>query len=130
MTNPNGSPSSSRVAKEPSIFFIPDKDGPLAVLVLLHGSGRNGEIMVKEWKDLAAREGIVLVAPDAYLFPLEIVKATRQAFDANGFGTELTLLPKHDHNYYAIADLINVQVWKFLSSEQLRPTADANPQAN
>jgi poly(3-hydroxybutyrate) depolymerase len=46
--------------------FVPDKAGPLPVLLLLHGSGRNGEIMATPWKDLAAKEGIILVAPDAF----------------------------------------------------------------
>jgi poly(3-hydroxybutyrate) depolymerase len=46
-------------------FFVPDKQGNLPVLVLLHGSGNNAGDMIREWKDLAAREGIVLAAPDA-----------------------------------------------------------------
>jgi len=45
---------------------IPDKPGPLPVVVLLHGSGRNGEIMAQAWKDLAAREAFIIAAPDAY----------------------------------------------------------------
>ena len=35
------------------------------LIVLLHGSGRNGNSLVEKWKDLAAKEGIVLVGPDA-----------------------------------------------------------------
>lgn len=46
--------------------FVPDKAGPLPVLLLLHGSGRDGEVAATPWKDLAAREGIILVAPDAF----------------------------------------------------------------
>lgn len=49
--------------------FIPKNAGgaakPAPVLVLLHGSGRNGKSLVDEWKDLAKKEGIVLVGPDA-----------------------------------------------------------------
>jgi poly(3-hydroxybutyrate) depolymerase len=45
---------------------IPEKQGPMPVVVLLHGSGRNGEIMAQAWKDLAAREGFIIAAPDAY----------------------------------------------------------------
>jgi len=35
------------------------------MLVLLHGSGRDGMSQINEWKDLASSEGIVLVAPNA-----------------------------------------------------------------
>ena len=43
--------------------LAPDKPAPL--LILLHGSGRNGQIMVDNWKSLADKEGIVLAAPDS-----------------------------------------------------------------
>lgn len=36
------------------------------LLVLLHGSGRNGFSQLEKWKPLAAKEGIILVGPDAY----------------------------------------------------------------
>lgn len=35
------------------------------LLVLLHGSGRNGLSLVEKWKELAAQHGIVLVGPDS-----------------------------------------------------------------
>jgi dienelactone hydrolase len=35
------------------------------LLVLLHGSGGDGAFMLERWKDTAAREGIVLLAPDS-----------------------------------------------------------------
>jgi poly(3-hydroxybutyrate) depolymerase len=38
---------------------------PAPLLLLLHGSGRNGRIMVDEWKKLADKEGVVLLAPNA-----------------------------------------------------------------
>ena len=47
-------------------LVVPEKDEPMPVIVLLHGSGRNGEIMAQAWKDLAVREGFIVVAPDAY----------------------------------------------------------------
>jgi poly(3-hydroxybutyrate) depolymerase len=46
-------------------FFVPERQGNLPLLLLLHGSGRDGRVMIDEWKDLAAREGILLAAPDA-----------------------------------------------------------------
>ena len=49
-------------------LFVPDKltkDRPAPLLLLLHGSGRNGFSLVEKWKDLAKKEGIILVGPDA-----------------------------------------------------------------
>jgi poly(3-hydroxybutyrate) depolymerase len=46
--------------------FIPDKAGPMPLIILLHGSGRDGEIMASLWKDLARREGFIVAAPNAY----------------------------------------------------------------
>ena len=40
-------------------------DHPAPLLLLLHGSGRNGLSLMDKWKDLGANEGIILVAPDA-----------------------------------------------------------------
>jgi poly(3-hydroxybutyrate) depolymerase len=45
---------------------VPEKQGPMPVVVLLHGSGRSGEIMAQAWKDLAGREGFIVAAPDAF----------------------------------------------------------------
>lgn len=39
--------------------------GPAPLVVLLHGSGRNGLSLVEKWKDLAIKEGVIIVAPDA-----------------------------------------------------------------
>lgn len=38
---------------------------PAPLLILLHGSGRDGKSLVDKWSDLAKKEGIVLVGPDA-----------------------------------------------------------------
>jgi poly(3-hydroxybutyrate) depolymerase len=49
-------------------LFVPDKltkDRPAPLVLLLHGSGRNGVSLVDKWKDLAKKEGIILVGPDA-----------------------------------------------------------------
>ncbi|HEX4005292.1 MAG TPA: PHB depolymerase family esterase [Acidobacteriaceae bacterium] len=47
--------------------FIPaaDPSAPLPVVVLLHGSNQNGSEMTGPWRDFAAREHIVLVAPNS-----------------------------------------------------------------
>lgn len=47
-------------------LFAPASLKPSAPLVvLLHGSGRNGLSLVERWKDLAAREGFVIAGPDS-----------------------------------------------------------------
>lgn len=46
--------------------FVPDGEGPLPLVVLLHGSGRNGQVMADAWKNLASREHFIVAAPDAY----------------------------------------------------------------
>ncbi len=38
---------------------------PAPLLILLHGSNRNGLSLVEKWKDLASAEGIILVGPDS-----------------------------------------------------------------
>src|SRR5436305_1277100 len=49
-------------------LFVPDKlsaSKPAPLLVLLHGSNRNGLSLVEKWKDLASKEGIILAGPDS-----------------------------------------------------------------
>lgn len=53
-------------------LFIPDatagpdaKAAPRPLVVLLHGSGGNGENLARPWSDLARKEHIVLAAPDS-----------------------------------------------------------------
>jgi poly(3-hydroxybutyrate) depolymerase len=38
---------------------------PAPVVVLLHGSGRDGRSLLDPWRKLAEREGLILVAPNA-----------------------------------------------------------------
>ena len=52
----------------PFYLFVPDKldaQTPAPLIVLLHGSGRNGLSLVEKWKDLAKKEKIILAGPDA-----------------------------------------------------------------
>ena len=48
-------------------LYVPEKAaaGKAPLLLLLHGSGRNGKTLVDPWRRLATDEGIVLVAPDS-----------------------------------------------------------------
>src|SRR5450432_2409898 len=48
-------------------YFAPAvSQDALPLIVLLHGSGRDGRVMVDHWKALAAREQFIVVAPNAY----------------------------------------------------------------
>jgi predicted esterase len=47
-------------------LFIPAAATPNApLLMLLHGSGRDGQSLIDPWKNFASREGIILVAPSS-----------------------------------------------------------------
>ena len=49
-------------------LFVPETSEPssrMPVIVLLHGSGRNGLSLVERWRDLAKREGVMLAGPDS-----------------------------------------------------------------
>ena len=57
----------SRGTERTYYLFVPDsaKSKPAPLLVLLHGSGRDGKILVEHWQSLAKKEGIILAGPDA-----------------------------------------------------------------
>ncbi len=49
-------------------IYVPEKLNPsvqVPLLVLLHGSNRNGLSLVEKWKDLAKQEGVILLGPDS-----------------------------------------------------------------
>jgi len=48
-------------------LYVPDAASalPTPLLVLLHGSGQSGDVMVKLWQQEADQHGIVLLAPNA-----------------------------------------------------------------
>ena len=195
-------------------LFVPEgvgKEKPAPLLVLLHGSGHNGRLLVEHWRKLAAQEGLILAGPDARspeqwgmpqdgprflydlveelkktqpvdparvylfghsagavfglymtaleseyfaavavsagamrentfgmldeaerkvpvalfvgardpLFPLAVVRATRDAYTKRGFTAELTEIPNHDHNYYRLSADINAKAWAFLRQHRL-----------
>jgi len=199
-------------------LFVPESvtaAKPVPLVVLLHGSGRDGLSQVEKWKELAAKEGFIIAGPDSlnsnvwsepqdgpdflrdlvteleskypinarrvYLFghsggavfalfiglqeseyfaavaihagalrkqdyelidqakrkipialfvgtidpffPLNDVRATRDALQQRGLTAHLTEIAGHDHNYYVIASKINQEAWSFLKSYEL----DADP---
>src|SRR5438128_5576660 len=65
---------------------------PAPLIVLLHGSNRNGLSLVEKWKELAEKEGIILVGPDSS-------DSARWSLDSDGteFLNELIALVKSTH---------------------------------
>lgn len=56
----------SNKKKRSYYLFVPATvKSPAPLIVLLHGSGRNGLSLVDRWRDLAAKEGFIIVGPDA-----------------------------------------------------------------
>ncbi len=56
----------SKGKKRAYYLFVPEKLYPAPpLIVLLHGSGRNGLSLVEKWKDLAKKEKVIIVGPDA-----------------------------------------------------------------
>jgi poly(3-hydroxybutyrate) depolymerase len=58
----------SKGKKRAYYLFVPEKLNsatPAPLIVLLHGSGRNGNSLVEKWKDLAKKERVIVVGPDA-----------------------------------------------------------------
>ena len=58
----------SKGQKRAYYLFAPEKLEPkvrVPLVVLLHGSGRNGLSLAEKWKDLAKKEKIIVVGPDA-----------------------------------------------------------------
>ena len=49
-------------------LFVPGKvspETPAPLIILLHGSGRNGLSLVERWREVAEKEGFIVVGPDA-----------------------------------------------------------------
>ena len=53
------------------------------------------------------------------LFPLEVVRSTRDMFSSREFPVKLVEIPNHDHWYYDKGPKINVEVWSFLKDHSL-----------
>lgn len=54
---------------KPRIYYIyvPDKlSGPAPLILLLHGSGRDGMSQIDAWKNLAEDKKVILVAPNSF----------------------------------------------------------------
>lgn len=76
-------------------LYVPDTikaATPAPLIVLLHGSNRNGLSLVEKWKELADKEGIILAGPDS-------ADSARWSLDNDGpeFLHELVSLLKATH---------------------------------
>jgi poly(3-hydroxybutyrate) depolymerase len=59
---------SSGNAQRTYYLFVPEGGGPQQkhpLLLLFHGSGRNGQSLMDKWKDLGDKENIIIAAPDS-----------------------------------------------------------------
>jgi poly(3-hydroxybutyrate) depolymerase len=59
---------SSEGRKRAYYLFVPagvSKEAPAPLLVLLHGSGHDGKLLVEHWRKLAEKAGLILAGPDA-----------------------------------------------------------------
>ncbi len=50
-------------------FFLPERSGPVPLLVLYHHTGGDGASMVAQLRDLAVQHGFAIVAPDSRVSP-------------------------------------------------------------
>jgi poly(3-hydroxybutyrate) depolymerase len=56
----------SQGSKRSYYLFVPESvKGPAPLLIVFHGTGRNGLSLVEKWKDLAAKEGFIVAGPDS-----------------------------------------------------------------
>jgi len=55
---------------------------------------------------------------DAF-FPLETVRATRDALVQRGFTVQFTEMAFHTHDYYTRSGAINKEAWAFLKAQAL-----------
>lgn len=61
------------------------------------------------------------------IFPLRVVRETRDKLAASGFAVRLTELPGHGHNYSSRAAEINRQAWEFFKAHALERDAGYEP---
>lgn len=110
-------------------LFVPeklDKAKPGPLVVMLHGSGRNGLTLVDKWKDLAKAEGIILVGPDAsnsqgWLIPED---APEFIYDlTESIKTKYPVNPRRVYLFGHSAGAVIALYLSFLESEYFAATA-------
>jgi poly(3-hydroxybutyrate) depolymerase len=56
-------------------------------------------------------------------FPVKAVKQTEAALQRAGHPVQVTIMPKHDHDYAEVAEQINPAIWEFVQGVSLAATA-------
>lgn len=62
---------------------------------------------------------LILIGTRDAFFPLDLVRATRDALIARGFPVEYVEMPGHTHDYHHSAKEINQRAWDFFSKNAL-----------
>src|SRR5207253_3820492 len=56
----------SNKRKRTFYLYVPaSAKAPAPLIVLLHGSGRDGMSLIEKWRELADKEGVIIVGPDS-----------------------------------------------------------------
>jgi poly(3-hydroxybutyrate) depolymerase len=61
----------------------------------------------------------IFVGDSDQFFSLSLIKETKEALNNRGFQPEVTIIKRHDHNYYNAAAKLNRFVWDFLKDKEL-----------
>jgi poly(3-hydroxybutyrate) depolymerase len=88
--------------------------------VAIH-AGALAEGVTDELLNAAARRipTAIFVGDRDPLFPLDVVRKSRDRLAAAGYPVSFHEIPSHDHNYYARSRQINEDAWQFLKPIQL-----------
>jgi len=111
------------------LYFSPekDKDQPLPTVVLLHGAAAvavHANRIAPEYEWIVSRAQrktpiAIYIGDHDQFFSQDAVRKTRDLLRKAGFPVHYVELDHHDHNYYARADEINADAWKFMKEFSL-----------
>jgi dipeptidyl aminopeptidase/acylaminoacyl peptidase len=62
---------------------------------------------------------LIIIGTKDRIFPLDDVRATRDALKSRGFPVEYVEMPGQTHNYLASAKEINAKAWEFFQKNPL-----------
>jgi len=75
----------------------------------------------KDWVELAKRKIPMFIQAGEWddVYPIKVVRDTRDLLKTSGFPIQLTEMKEHDHWYYDLAPKINQTAWDFLKVHAL-----------
>ena len=94
------------------------ESGYFAAAVIHAGSLEPGYFSVFDYATRRIPYLIVIGTRDAF-FPIDSVRATRDALKSRGFPVDYVEMPGHTHDYYGSAKEINARAWEFLQKNSL-----------